>query len=304
MAHNSRPVGFMLVIALSVGAPAEELEGRVRAVDGEVVTVVLDADAAPQVGDPAMIYFKLEGIETPVQVCDATVEAVQGREVRLRTKAHESPVQAGYFARITSERPGGVDKEGNPPERPDPPEDSSPDIETNETSACQGLTRLNDTLRVWREVDADRNGSQDYWTRDVAGFHFMQGTDGAALEYIDVELAMADRLGIASYTDDPPRPRNGYWYRAMKLDEDGHPYIDDSMSKPEAAPMVGRASTNASKYGFCAWPAEYGVSGVHTYVVSEEEVVYRKDLGPGSKDGCDALPGRLLEALGWEPVFP
>ena len=31
-----------------------------------------------------------------------------------------------------------------------------------------------------------------------------------------------------------------------------------------------------------AWPAKYGVSGVMTFIVNHDGVVYEKDLGPGT----------------------
>ena len=33
-------------------------------------------------------------------------------------------------------------------------------------------------------------------------------------------------------------------------------------------------------FALVAWPAEYGVSGVNTFIVSHHGMVYEKDLGP------------------------
>jgi hypothetical protein len=33
-------------------------------------------------------------------------------------------------------------------------------------------------------------------------------------------------------------------------------------------------------YALVAWPAEYGVSGIKTFLVNQDGVVYEKDLGP------------------------
>lgn len=35
-------------------------------------------------------------------------------------------------------------------------------------------------------------------------------------------------------------------------------------------------------YGLVAWPAKYGDSGVMTFIVNQDGVVYQKDLGPRS----------------------
>ena len=37
-------------------------------------------------------------------------------------------------------------------------------------------------------------------------------------------------------------------------------------------------------FGLVAWPAEYGVTGIHTFIVNQEGVVYQKDIEP--------LPGK------------
>ena len=33
-------------------------------------------------------------------------------------------------------------------------------------------------------------------------------------------------------------------------------------------------------FGLVAWPAEYGVSGIMSFIVNQDGVVYEKDLGP------------------------
>jgi hypothetical protein len=33
-------------------------------------------------------------------------------------------------------------------------------------------------------------------------------------------------------------------------------------------------------FALVAWPAEYGVSGIKTFIVNQDGIVYEKDLGP------------------------
>ena len=33
-------------------------------------------------------------------------------------------------------------------------------------------------------------------------------------------------------------------------------------------------------FGLVAWPAEYGVTGIHTFIVNQDGVVYQKDIAP------------------------
>lgn len=40
------------------------------------------------------------------------------------------------------------------------------------------LKQLVSTEAVWRQTDSDRNGAQDYWAQDVAGFYYMKDAGG------------------------------------------------------------------------------------------------------------------------------
>ena len=42
-------------------------------------------------------------------------------------------------------------------------------------------------------------------------------------------------------------------------------------------------------YAFLAWPAEYRTSGVMTFMIDRDGVVYQKDLGPQTADTAKAI---------------
>jgi hypothetical protein len=42
-------------------------------------------------------------------------------------------------------------------------------------------------------------------------------------------------------------------------------------------------------FGLLAWPAEYGVSGIKTFLVNQDDVIYEKDLGPSTTDAVKAM---------------
>ena len=42
-------------------------------------------------------------------------------------------------------------------------------------------------------------------------------------------------------------------------------------------------------FGLLAYPAQYGVSGIMTFMVNQKGIVYEKDLGPKTKEVVDAL---------------
>jgi hypothetical protein len=89
--------------------------------------------------------------------------------------------------------------------------------------------------------------------------------------------------------ENPTRPYHGYFFRVLK--EQGpnapggqHPY------------MLGKAMIGG--FALVAWPAQYGVTGVHTFMVNQEGVVYEKDRGAAS-----STPGTRYDPdPTWMPV--
>ena len=68
-----------------------------------------------------------------------------------------------------------------------------------------------------------------------------------------------------------PKPYHGYYFNVLKSqgkDAAGgtHVYVVNDM-------MFGG-------FALVAWPAQYGVTGVHTFIVNQRGNVYEKDLGP------------------------
>jgi hypothetical protein len=67
------------------------------------------------------------------------------------------------------------------------------------------------------------------------------------------------------------KPYHGYYFRVLKAqgpnaEEGPHNYIVKDL-------MIGG-------FGLVAFPAHYGVSGIHTFIVNQDGVIYEKDLGP------------------------
>jgi hypothetical protein len=70
---------------------------------------------------------------------------------------------------------------------------------------------------------------------------------------------------------DKSKPFHGYYFKVLKGQGPGVP-------PGEVDFMVGNAMIGG--FALVAAPAEYGVTGVKTFMVSHGEVVYEKDLGP------------------------
>jgi len=56
--------------------------------------------------------------------------------------------------------------------------------------------------------------------------------------------------------------------------------------------------TMLSGFALVAWPAEYGVSGTHTFIVSQDGLVYQKDVGPSGAQITKYDPDPS-----WKPVY-
>jgi hypothetical protein len=54
-------------------------------------------------------------------------------------------------------------------------------------------------------------------------------------------------------------------------------------------------------FALVAWPAEYGVSGVKTFIVNHQGLVYEKDLGPGTPTLARQMT-RFNPDKSWKPV--
>ena len=167
-----------------------------------------------------------------------------------------------------------------------------PSSYSNETSARGALKDLLRAEAVWRQNDMDGDGKQDYWAIDLAGLCRVTGGP----ELIPAGLAAADRFpelagGGTPATPGKPVAFHGYLYEALVSDENGKPYAAE-------AGKDGKPRMNEKKFGFRATPEKYGETGVSTYQVNEEGVIYVKDLG----HGAEANPPRASWEGGADPT--
>jgi hypothetical protein len=88
-----------------------------------------------------------------------------------------------------------------------------------------------------------------------------------------VPKAFAEAAAALLAEGKKPAPYHGYYFHILKAqgpDADGG--AKDYVVKGK---MMGG-------FAMVAYPAEYGVSGVKTFLVSHRGLVYEKDLGPGT----------------------
>jgi hypothetical protein len=168
------------------------------------------------------------------------------------------------------------------------------DMPGNHSRAGAALKSLVTQEGIWRAMDIDRNGVADYWTRDVAAFYTARDASGNAVKLIDRAFALADAEPARAYPElgKEPVPKHGYFFRVIKKDLEGNPYINPAAAPAKAENLAPVPSTNPSRFAFCAYPARYRKDGRLTFIVNEQGVIWEKDLGPGAK-GVDAWPAGL-----------
>ena len=90
----------------------------------------------------------------------------------------------------------------------------------------------------------------------------------AAAQSRGYDLAKAKAEGLPGHT-----PFNGYYFRIL---------TGQGSSAPGGAYSYLAGNRMIGGFALVAYPVKYGVSGVMTFLVNHDGVVYQKDLGPGT----------------------
>ena len=99
---------------------------------------------------------------------------------------------------------------------------------------------------------------------------YWKAAEGEPQSPIGPLVASAVAEGYAKRQDGAPTPYRGYYYRILTRQWKNAPGGAKSY-------MVNGKMTEG--FAFVAYPAEYGSSGVMTFIVNQDGVVYQKDLG-------------------------
>jgi hypothetical protein len=89
-----------------------------------------------------------------------------------------------------------------------------------------------------------------------------------------------------------PRPYNGYYFHILTAQ--GEAASGGARSYVQNGDMVGG-------FALVAYPAEYGDSGIMTFVVNQDGIVYEKDLGERTEELARAMTEYSPDAS-WEPA--
>ena len=93
-------------------------------------------------------------------------------------------------------------------------------------------------------------------------------------------FAEAAKQGYTPKEDNKPSPYYGYYYRILKAQGKNAP--DGAYDYVVKGKMIGG-------FAMVAYPAKYASSGVMTFVVNHDGVVYQKDLGQNTEKTAQAM---------------
>jgi hypothetical protein len=143
-----------------------------------------------------------------------------------------------------------------------------------------------DAQRDYAMMDADGNRLPDYAARFISskgkkdGLYWptKEGEPQSPLGPLVVK-AVSEGYGGKAGTG-KPEPFHGYFFRMLKAQGANAP--GGQYDYEVKGRLVGG-------FAAVAWPAKYGVSGVMTFIVNHDGVVYEKDLGPNTESAAKKM---------------
>lgn len=148
-------------------------------------------------------------------------------------------------------------------------------IGRNELAALQSVRAYHDAQTEYAERDRDGDGVLEYAQKVLS-------TDGKhdGLYWADDDSGEISPLGPLFGDVQPGADWHGYHFRIL----DGQ-----GPSAPGGA-YAYRIGENMSRgFALIAWPAQYGDSGVMSFMISQEGQVFEKDLGKGTDAAAKAI---------------
>ena len=107
------------------------------------------------------------------------------------------------------------------------------------------------------------------------------------------ELGPLIPTGLIQASSSNPQPYHGYYFSVLTAQ--GRNASGGAYEYVVKGTMLGG-------FALVAWPAEYGVSGVHTFIVNQDGTVYQKDLGRAANKTTPSVT-RYDPDTSWRPVY-
>ena len=133
---------------------------------------------------------------------------------------------------------------------------------------CAGFV---EAQREYAQADRDKDGILEYaeFLMSSPGKH--DGLYSEEAPRIPKQVAMAEVKPGTKAT-----PYRGYYFRILTA--------QGATDRTHARSYVVNGKHMMGGFALVAWPAQYGVTGVHTFIVNQDGVVYEKDLGAAASN--------------------
>jgi hypothetical protein len=171
-------------------------------------------------------------------------------------------------------------------------------IGRNELSAIQVCHAYVDAQREYASRDRNGDGFDEYAQRFASSPGKQDGlywpaSDGEEESPLGPLVASAQAIGYTVKSpQEEPAPYYGYYYRILKAQ--GSHAAGGAYDYVVKGHMIGG-------FALVAFPAQYDVSGIMTFVVNQDGVVYQKDLGPNTAKLAEAMVRYDPDAT-WKPA--
>jgi hypothetical protein len=154
----------------------------------------------------------------------------------------------------------------------------------NELDAIKVCRAYVEAQREYAITDRERDGIIQYAQKFGSDPYrrnglYWQAAEGEIPSPLGPLAAKAAAEGYRRAAD-KPIPLHGYYYKILK---------GQGASAPGGAYNYVINGHMVAGFALVGWPAEYGVSGVMTFIVNQNGIVYQKDLGPKTEGIAKAM---------------
>ena len=128
----------------------------------------------------------------------------------------------------------------------------------------------------YAELQRQRSGTPEYAQHILSSPGKMDGlywptAEGEPPSPLGPLVASARAAGYRAVKREGPTPYHGYFFKVLTR---------QGPSAPSGAADFIVKDRMIGGFGLVAWPARFGDSGIMTFIVNQDGVVYQKDLGP------------------------
>ncbi len=156
-------------------------------------------------------------------------------------------------------------------------------IGSNELDAIAACKAYVDAQYDYATEDRNKNGVPEYARKLISSAGKRDGLfwpeSGAPPTQLSAKIKQAQSEGYRK-EGETPTIYHGYYFRILRAQ--GPQARGGALDFLQHGMMIGG-------FGLVAWPAEYRVSGIKTFIVNQDRVIYEKDLGSSTSAAAEAM---------------